>query len=82
MGETPGQSVSRGSGLGLQESLRVKCTAKRYFPNCYPRIKGQITGRLLPGKHTGLERVNVFSPPLTKALQIKVLSIAFTAIAW
>ena len=56
---------------------------QKIFPKLLSKDKRtNFTGRLLPGKHTGLERVNVFSPPLTKALQIKVLSIAFTAIAW
>ena len=36
-------------------------------------------GRLLPGKYTGLERVNVFSPPLSNGLQIEVV---FNCIYW
>lgn len=72
--------MNQGSVLGLQKSFKGL-----HGPKIVPKLPSKdkrtnFIGRLLPGKYTGLERVNVFSPPLSNSLQIKVLSVAFTAI--
>lgn len=57
---------SQGSRLELQESLR-ESRCQKIFPKLLSKDKRtNSTGRLLPGKYTGLERVNVFSPPSVK----------------
>lgn len=71
--------MNHGSVLRLQNHLGG-FTVQRNFPNSYPRIKDKSYRQAFPGKYMGLERVNVFSSPLLNGLQIKVLSIAFTAI--
>lgn len=40
--DSQGRAVNHGSCLKLQKSFRL-CTAKRYFPTNYPRIKGHIS---------------------------------------
>lgn len=73
---------SQGSRLELQESLR-ESRCQKIFPKLLSKDKRtNSTGRLLPGKYTGLERVNVFSPPSVKWPSNKSTFNCITPIVW
>lgn len=79
MGEIQSRSVNHCCGLKMQKPLR-RLHCQKIFPKLLSKDKRtNFIGRLLPGKYAGLERVNVFSPPLSNGLQIKVV---FNCIYW
>lgn len=79
MGEIQSRSVNHCCGLEMQKPLR-RLHCQKIVPKLLSKDKRtNFIGRLLPGKYTGLERVNVFSPPLSDGLQIKVV---FNCIYW
>ena len=77
--EIQSRPVNHCCGLEMQKPLR-RLYCLKIVPKLLSKDKRtNFIGRLLPGKYAGLERVNVFSPPLSNGLQIKVV---FNCIYW